>query len=133
MQSIDALREQVHARGTLRSSAPGSTLTLAVTFTYSAPLIARLTVNAAIDIAVRTVGARAAAFIGLRVLGMALGGWIKVGAITIQVVIWWVTPDALEKWLDHSAFGRKRDTGGYKAAEQQAKALQEALAEMGFQ
>ena len=108
-------------------------LTLAVTFTYSAPLVARLTGDAALGIAVRAVGARAAAFIGLRVLGMALGGWITVGAITIQVVIWWVTPDALEKWIDHSAFGKNRETGGYRTPEAQVKALQEALAAMGFQ
>jgi hypothetical protein len=108
-------------------------LTLAVTFTYSAPLIARLTGSGAAGVAVRAVGARAAAFIGLRVLGMAIGGWITVGAITIQVIIWWVTPDALEKWIDHSAFGKKRDTGGYKTPDEQTKALQGALAEMGFQ
>lgn len=108
-------------------------MTLAVTFTYSAPLIARITGRAVIGIAVRNVGARAAAFIGLRVLGMAVGGWITVGAFAIQIIIWWVTPDALEKWIDHSAFGKKRSTGGYKTAEAQDKALHETLKEMGFQ
>ncbi|CAJ0820925.1 T6SS effector BTH_I2691 family protein [Ralstonia flaminis] len=116
----------------LSGSVAGS-LTLAVTFTYSAPLIARMTGSAVIGTAVRSAGARAAAIIGLRVLGMALGGWITVGSFAIQVIIWWVTPDALEKWVDHSAFGKLRKSDGYKSGDQQDKALLDALVEMGFQ
>lgn len=108
-------------------------LTLAVAFTYSAPLVSRLAGQAAVGTAVRAVGARAAAFVGLRIVGMALGGWITVGLFAIQLVIWWVTPDALQVWLDHSAFGKERRNEGYKSADEQDKKLQEALVEMGFQ
>ena len=108
-------------------------LTIAVACTYSAPLVSRLAGEAAVGTAVRAVGARAAAFVGLRILGMALGGWITVGLFAIQVVIWWVTPDALQVWIDHSAFGKERGNEGYKSAAEQDKKLQEALVEMGFQ
>lgn len=108
-------------------------LTLAVAFTYSAPLIARMTGNVVVGTAVRNVGARVAAFVAMRVLGMAVGGWVTVGAFTIQVIIWWVTPDALEKWIDHSAFGKLRKNGGYHSVDEQDKALRDALVEMGFQ
>jgi hypothetical protein len=83
--------------------------------------------------AVRAVGARAAAIIGFRILGMAAGGWITVGAFGIQVIIWLVTPNALEDWLDHSAFGVKRKTGGYETTEEQDKKFAEVMVEMGLQ
>lgn len=108
-------------------------LGVGVTFTYSAPLIGRLTGRAVVGTAVKEVGKRAAAFIGLRILGMAAGGWITVGLLGVQIIIWWVTPNAVEVWLDHSAFGKKRGTGGYKSAEEQEKKLFEALTEMGLQ
>lgn len=71
--------------------------------------------------------------IGLRILGMAAGGWITVGLFGIQVVIWIVTPNAIEDWIDHSAFGKKRSTGGYKTVKEQDEKLLAALVEMGFQ
>ncbi|RQP23732.1 hypothetical protein DZC73_16540 [Albitalea terrae] len=108
-------------------------ITLAVTFTYAAPLVARLTGRAAAGAAVEAVGERAAALIGLRILGMAAGGWITVGTLVIQVVIWKMTPDALEKWADHTAFGKKRKTGGYVAVKDQEQGLADALKEMGLQ
>ena len=107
-------------------------LTLAVAFTYSAPLVARLTASAAVGVVVRDVGEKAAAFIALRIFGMAAGGWMTVGVFGIQVVIWIITPDALEKWIDHSAFGKKREDGGYKTAQEQERTLKEALVEMGL-
>lgn len=112
-------------------SSSGS-LVLTITFTYSAPLIARITGSAAAGTVVRNVGARAAAVIGLRIFGMALGGWITVGTFGIQVIIWCVTPNALEKWVDHSAFGNKRNNNGARTAEEQQKKLEEALVEMGI-
>ncbi|WP_301539996.1 T6SS effector BTH_I2691 family protein [Ralstonia pickettii] len=108
-------------------------LTVAVGLTYAAPLVARLTGRVAVGTAVEAVGARAAAFIGLRILGMAAGGWVTVGLIGIQVVIWIITPNALEEWIDHSAFGKKRGTGGYKTAKEQDEKLSDALVKMGFQ
>lgn len=108
-------------------------LTVAITFTYAAPLVARLTGRAAVGVAIEAVGARAAAFIGLRILGMAAGGWITVGLLGIQVVIWIITPNALEEWVDHSAFGKRRGASGYKTAKEQDEKLLAALVQMGFQ
>jgi hypothetical protein len=108
-------------------------VTLAVTFTYAAPLVTRLTGRAAAGAAIEAAGERAAALIGLRILGMAAGGWITVGTLVIQVVIWKVTPDALETWADHTAFGKKRKTGGYRNVKDQEQGLAEALKEMGLQ
>jgi len=55
-----------------------------------------------------------------------------VGAFGVQVIIWCVTPNALEKWVDHSAFGKKRNENGAKTVEEQQKKLEEALVEMGI-
>lgn len=109
-----------------------SCLTLAVTFTYAAPLVARLTGRAAMGAAIEAVGVRAAAIIGFRILGMAAGGWITVGTLGIQVIIWIVTPNALQEWVDHCAFGDKRQTGGYKTLKEQEDKLGQALLEMGL-
>ncbi len=108
-------------------------LTLAVAFTYSAPLVGRLTGNAALSTAVRAVGTRAATFIGLRILGMAAGGWITLGIFGVQVIIWQVTPNALEEWIDHSAFGKERNNDGYRSSKEQDEKLGAALNEMGLQ
>ncbi|WP_199032830.1 T6SS effector BTH_I2691 family protein [Ralstonia sp. ASV6] len=108
-------------------------LTWAVTFTYAAPLVARLTGRAAAGVVIEAIGARAAAFVGLRILGMAAGGWVTVGLFGIQVIIWIVTPNAIEIWIDHSAFGKKRKSGGYQTAKEQDEKLSAALVEMGFQ
>jgi len=109
-------------------------LTFATTFTYAAPLIGRLVGNVTTGTVVRAAGARAAALIGIRILGMALGGWITVGLLGLQVIIWMITPNALEEWIDHSAFGKNNDPkeGGYRTGDQQDKQLSEALKEMGF-
>ena len=108
-------------------------LTGAVAFTYAAPLVARLTRRSVAGAAIEAVGTRAAAFIGLRILGMAAGGWITVGLFGIQVILWIITPNAIEDWIDHSAFGNKRGTGGYKTAKEQDEKLLAALVQMGFQ
>jgi hypothetical protein len=111
-------------------------LTLAVTFTYAAPLVSRVTGRAAAGAVIEQVGAKAAAVIGFRILGMAAGGWITVGTLVVQVVIWQVTPNALQDWVNHCAFGKKgrrKDTSGYQAAKEQEDKLTEALVEMGLQ
>ncbi|MEJ8846203.1 T6SS effector BTH_I2691 family protein [Variovorax rhizosphaerae] len=109
-------------------------LTFAVTFTYAAPLVARLTGRAAVGVTIEVVvGTRAAAIIGLRIVGMAAGAWITVGMFGLQLVIWLITPNAIEDWIDHSAFGKRRATGGYKTAKEQDGKLSEALIGMGLQ
>lgn len=111
-------------------------LTLAVSYTYAAGAIGRLTGRTIATVTaegvVTVVGERAAAVLALRILGMALGGWATVGLFGLQVVIWIITPDALDKWIDHSAFGKKRDMGGYRDAKEQEKHLKGALIEMGL-
>jgi len=85
------------------------TLIAATTFTYSAPLIGRLTGNAVAAGAARAVGARAAAIIGARILFMSAGLWLTVGTFAIQVFIWAFTDDDLQYWCDRCAFGKERD------------------------
>lgn len=63
---------------------------------------------------------------------MAAGGWITFGLFGLQVVIWCVTPNALEDWIDHSAFGSKRGTEGFKSSDEQDKKLNDALLEIGL-
>lgn len=115
---------------------------MAVAYTYAAPLISRLTGRVVLEgaaeavgerVAVTAVGEAAAAMIGLRILGMALGGWITLGAFVIQVIIWEITPDALQDGIDHCTFGKKRRTGGYKTSKEQEQKFEHALVEMGFQ
>ena len=118
------------------AGAASAALTLAVGYTYAAGAIGRLTGTVALtitkEVVVTSVGKRAASIIGFRIFGMALGGWLTVGSLGIQVIIWIVTPDALEKWIDHSAFGNKRDAGGFKTAKEQEERLKDALVEMGL-
>ena len=81
----------------------------ATTFTYSAPLIGRLTGSPIAAGAARAVGARAAAIIGARILFMSAGLWLTVGTFAIQVFIWVFTDDDLQYWCERCAFGRARD------------------------
>lgn len=113
--------------------ASGVILTLATTSTYAAPYIARLTSNQAVVGAARTVGARAAAIVGARILCMGLGTLVTLGALMVQGAIWIFTPNALQQWASLSAFGKERKSpDGYKDAEKQYKELVTAFAEVGF-
>jgi hypothetical protein len=84
-------------------------LVMATTFTYSAPLIGRLTGSPIAAGAARAVGARAAAIIGARILFMSAGLWLTVGTFAIQVFIWVFTDDDLQYWCDRCAFGKEHD------------------------
>lgn len=68
----------------------------------------------------------------MRILGTTTGEWVMVGLQGLQVIIRIVAPNALEKWIDHSAFSKKRSTGGYKDAKDQEKYLKGALVEKGL-
>ncbi len=105
---------------------------VAVTFTYSAPLISQMLGRGALGTAASAVGKRAAAIIALRILGMGVGAWLTVGTFGIQVLIWWVAPDALDKWMDRSAFGQLSSEKGYKTAKEQDENLEAALVELGL-
>lgn len=119
------------------SSVVAGLLTLAVTFTYASPLVKRLAGQAlgraVTGAAINAAGKAAAAVIGFRILGMAVGGWITVGTLGIQVIIWIITPNALQDWVDHCAFGMRRKTGGYANAKEQEEKLGQVLVEMGLQ
>lgn len=109
-------------------------LTLAVAACNSAALVGRLTGRSVLGTAVNNVGKRAAAWLAFRILGMALGGWVTAGIFAAQLVIWWATPDALEDWMSHSAFGKQRSkkTDGYQTVEDQESKLLAALVELGY-
>lgn len=106
-------------------------LTVATTFTYSAPLIGRLTGNQVAAGAARAVGARAAAIIGVRILFMSAGAWLTVGSFGIQCFIWIITDDALEDWTERSAFGMKTKNR-FGSPLSQKQGLEQALVEVGL-
>jgi hypothetical protein len=107
-------------------------LSAAATFTYAAPLIGRLTGNAALGSAARLLGARTAAVIGFRILFMSAGVWITVAVFGVQMLIWVISDDALEEWCSLCAFGESRtNRDAYATANTQASALEKALLEIG--
>ena len=83
-------------------------LTLFTGVTYSGPLIQRLTNRTAIGLAEATTGKLAQKLIVRRIFMFLGSGWITVSVTVIQVVLYFVTPDELEKWCKHCAFGRLR-------------------------
>lgn len=108
-------------------------LTAATTFTYAAPMIGRVTGNAAIGTAARVVGTRAATIIGTRILFMAAGAWLTAGAFGIQVLIWIFSDNELENWCSLSAFGKNRTAReAYKTVVEQSTALEKSLIEVGL-
>lgn len=108
-------------------------LTVAATFTYSAPLIGRLTGRAALVSATNLIGTRAAAIIGARILFMSVGAWVTVAIFTVQIFIWVMTEDALEDWCALCVFGsRNKDPDGYRSVSNQETALQKALVSIGL-
>lgn len=112
----------------------GVGLTLATTFTYSAPLISSLTGSAEVGAAARVIGQRAAAVIATRILFMAAGGWITVIGFGIQILIWAFNKDELQVWCGLCIFGENIDAkGAYKSAKEQASALENVLIQMGMQ
>jgi len=113
------------------AGATGAGLTLAATFTYSAPFIGRLTGSAALGTAVGNVGLRAAAIIGKRILMMSAGAWITVGTFTIQVFIWKFTDNELQSWASQCAFGLKRNAAWNRKT--QETELQAALNAVGVE
>ncbi|MFL6673817.1 MAG: T6SS effector BTH_I2691 family protein [Massilia sp.] len=108
-------------------------LTSAATFTYAAPLIGRLTGNAALGTAARVAGTRAAAVIGFRILLMSTGAWVTVVVFGIQIFIWVISDDALEEWCSLSVFGNNRKSrDAYRTSKTQDRALGKALLEIGL-
>ncbi|MBY0446237.1 MAG: hypothetical protein K2Q15_13615, partial [Burkholderiales bacterium] len=76
------------------------------------------------------LGARAGAVIATRIFFMSAGIWLTVGAFTIQLIIWKVTDDALEKWLDATPFGIKHNKpDAFQDSNVMKEALEAALKE----
>ncbi len=113
--------------------AGGAALTVATTFTYAAPLIERLTGRAAAGVAIRAISGVAAEVLATRILFMAAGTWITVGAFGIQCFIWIIADDKLQEWCELSAFGTNRSApAAFKTSQQQQEMLQEAMIEVGL-
>jgi hypothetical protein len=106
-----------------------ATLSVAATFTYSAPTIGRLMGNPVYEGTARAVGERAAAIIARRILFMSVGTLITIGVFTIQVFIWVFTPNQLKSWCDACAFGKKRDKTW--TVKKQSEELTKALKDVG--
>ena len=92
------------------AGAAGGTLTLLTTVTYAAPLLERLTGRAAVGLAARSAGLWAGELIGERILMMSVGAWITVIVTSVQVAIYILTPDELQIWCEHCAFGTLRSS-----------------------
>lgn len=62
---------------------------------------------------------------------LMLVGWkVTVVVLVVQGIVWYFTPDDLEKWIDKTSFGSKRR---FNDLEQQQKTFEGALADMGLQ
>lgn len=119
------------AKGILGGASAG--LTAATTFTYSAPLIGRLTGHAGLSTAAGAISARAAKIIACRILFMSAGAWLTVVIFSIQIFIWVLSNDALEEWCSLCAFGLDRESpNSYRAIATQSLALANALREIGI-
>jgi hypothetical protein len=53
--------------------------------------------------------------------------------LTVQGLIWIVEPDALEVWMERSAFGKLHGTEGYRTFEQQEENFLKALIDVGVE
>jgi len=105
-------------------------LTGASTFTYAAPIILRVTSNVVLAEITTFLGVKASEIIATRIFFMSVGLWLTVGAFGIQIIIWQITDDTLEKWLNLTPFGRKKDEqGAYLDSEEMKHALDNAKKE----
>lgn len=104
------------------------TATLLTAATYAGPLIERLTGKVATGLVVRTAGTWAAEIIAARIIMMTLGCYITVAVTVLQIVIFYLTPDELEEWCSHCAFGKLRaEMSNAGTVESQRTALALAL------
>lgn len=105
----------------------------ATTFTYSAPLITRLTGNIGLGVGARVVGNRAIAIVAMRILFMSAGAWLTVLTFGVQILIWVFNRDDLQKWLSLCVFGVSNSADdAYKSSSEQISALGKVLVNMGM-
>jgi hypothetical protein len=103
--------------------------TLATTFTHAAPLLGKAWKGEALQGAAETVGARASAMIGARILFMSVSAWLSVITFGIQIIIW-IQPDDLQIWCERCAFGKSREKTW--TPKQQYDELEKALKAIGI-
>ena len=104
-----------------------SALGFAVSYSYASAAILRIAGANALTKTAEKASARAIEIIGLRILGMTIGGALTWGLLAADIVITWMTPSVLEEWIDRSAFGSLRQESGFKTAAEQLAALELAL------
>jgi hypothetical protein len=100
------------------------------TFAYAAPLVQRITGNAAKGKAITVFGERAAAIVARRILFMSVGGWVTAGVFAIQIVILILDDDAMEKWCSRSAFGKNFGKEHYSTNDKQVEEFHSAMSEV---
>lgn len=102
------------------------------TFTYAAPLIEKITGNAAVGAGARALGGRATAIIAGRILCMTVGAWLTVATFGIQIFIWVLNKDQLQMWCSLSPFGVSNTAEkSYKSVKEQTAAMEKVLIDMG--
>ncbi len=97
-------------------------------FTYSAGLIAKLTGKASLVQGARFAGGAAGRLIGGRII-LAVSGWLfTIGLIALDILIQWISPNAMQEWFDTCALGKHPDDEW--DVDSQQKAFEEAVAEV---
>ncbi|MEO2217992.1 T6SS effector BTH_I2691 family protein [Chromobacterium vaccinii] len=80
-------------------------ISIASTFTYSAPIILRVSGSVAISETAAAIGGRAVAILAARIVFMTLGSWITLTTFAIQAILWAIQRNDLEIWLSQTPFG----------------------------
>lgn len=96
-------------------------LTFLSSFTYHIPWLERKITQKALSrgfsnaVIKRALVIHMAKFMARRALLLGLGFWVGIIALVIEGLIWWLTDDDLEEWLQYSIFGTQSN---HKAAYQ---------------
>jgi len=105
-------------------------LTVAVAISYATPLLQQAATRYAgsivISTAARTAGWLLVARAGLMFTGLGFG----IATLAISVAIWYFSDDALQDWMEQSAFGKKPQAKRFASQLTQMKALESALLEV---
>ncbi|WP_392553307.1 T6SS effector BTH_I2691 family protein [Orbus wheelerorum] len=79
----------------------------------------------------RVLAINTAKYMAKRTLLLGAGFWIGVLALSIDVLIWYITDDEFEKWLQKSALGSENNTEkGYQKLFEQKQAFKSVLESM---
>ena len=89
--------------------ATGVMVSLASTFTYSAPVIMRVSGSVALSETATVIGTRATAILATRIIFMTVGSWISLIVFAIQGILWVIQKNDLEIWISMTPFGVDHD------------------------